>query len=377
MPMLIPRTYQNLEKYLEQGKALIIYGPRRAGKTTLVNSFLKKISLRYKLDSGDNLKTREILSSENIPLIKEYLSGYDLYAVDEAQKIPGVGTGLKIITDHLPKTKLIATGSSSFELSGQIGEPLTGRKNQLTLFPFSQKELLDKQNKFELKQKLPEFLVFGSYPEIVTSTEKNRKINRLQELVESYLLKDILELDGIKNSKVILDLLRLIAFQVGSEVSLNELGRQIGIDTKTVARYLDLLEKSFVLFNVRGFSRNLRKEVTKKSKYYFLDNGIRNAVISNFNDLNLRDDVGKLWENFLISERKKFQEYTNLYANNFFWRTYDQKEIDWVEEREGKIFGFELKWRDKKPKAPKNWLDTYPEASWEIVNKENYLDFIL
>lgn len=375
--MLIPRVYQNLENMLEPGKALIIYGPRRAGKTTLISSFLDTTNLKYKLDTGDNLKTREIIGSENIALIKEYLSGYELYIIDEAQKIPNVGNGLKIITDHLPDIKLIATGSSSFELSGQVGEPLTGRKNQFTLFPLSQKELLAVQNRFELKEKLPEFLVFGSYPEIITSTDKNRKINRLKELVESYLLKDILELDKIKNSKTILDLLRLIAFQIGSEVSLNELGRQIGIDTKTVSRYLDLLEKSFVLYNLRGFSRNLRKEVTKKSKYYFLDNGVRNAVISNFNDFPLRDDVGKLWENFLVSERIKAQNYNPVYANNFFWRTWEKQELDWLEEREGSLFAYEFKFQKNSFKKPKVFLETYPKASISLINQENYLDFII
>ncbi len=319
---------------------MVIYGPRRAGKTTLVKSYLEKSPFKYKLDSGDNLRTREIIGSEDIPLIKEYLSGYELYVIDEAQKIPKVGSGLKIITDSLPDLRLIATGSSSFEISGQIGEPLTGRKNQITLFPLSQKELLGNGNRFELKEKLPEFLVFGSYPEIATLSEKEKKIGRLKELAESYLFKDILELDKIKNSKTILDLLRLVSFQIGSEVSLNELGRQLGVDTKTVSRYLDLLEKSFVLRNLRGYSRNLRKEITKKSKYFFLDNGIRNAVISNFNDLPLRDDIGRLWENFLVSERLKKQQNEPLYSNNFFWRTWDRQELDWLEEREGRLFAY-------------------------------------
>jgi predicted AAA+ superfamily ATPase len=375
--MLIPRIYQNLEQMLESGKVLVIYGPRRAGKTTLVNSFLATTKLKYKLDTGDNLKTREIISSEDVSLIKEYLSGYELYIIDEAQKIPNVGAGLKIITDHLPHIKAIATSSSSLELSGQIGEPLTGRKNQINLFPLSQKELLAGKNHFELKEKLPEFLVFGSYPEVITQEDKDRKINRLKELTESYLLKDILELDKIKNSKIILDLLRLIAFQVGSEVSLNELGRQIGVDTKTVSRYLDLLEKSFVLFNLRGFSRNLRKEVTRKSKYYFIDNGIRNAIISNFNDLPLRDDVGKLWENFLVCERIKTQNYNHIHANNFFWRTWEKQELDWLEEREGRLFAFEFKFRKNSFKKPKMFLETYPEASFSLINQENYPDFVL
>jgi len=374
--MIINRIYQNLNNFLEPGKALVVYGPRRAGKTTLINEYLKQTGYKYKLDSGDNLKTREIIGSEDISMISEFLSGYELYVIDEAQKIPKVGEGLKIITDHLPSMRIIATGSSSFELSGQIGEPLTGRKNQLFLFPLSQMELLSLHNKFELKEKLSEYLVFGSYPEIVTSETKAKKINRLRELAESYLLKDILELDKVKNSKTILDLLRLVSFQIGSEVSLNELGKQIGADTKTVGRYLDLLEKSFILYNLRGYSRNLRKEITKKSKYYFLDNGIRNAIISNFNDISLRDDVGRLWENFLVSERLKKQHYTPIYANNFFWRTWEKQELDWIEEREGRLFAYEFKFKKERFKQPKLFLNTYPEASITLVNRENYLDFI-
>ncbi len=373
---LISRKYQNIEDYLEFGKILVIYGPRRAGKTTLINSYLQRTAFKYKLDTGDNLRTREIISSEDINLIKEYLSGYELYIIDEAQKIPKIGTGLKIIADHLPKIKVMVTGSSSFELAGQVGEPLTGRKNQLTLFPVSQGELLSLCNRFELSERLSEFLIYGSYPEIVSLSDKNQKLKRLKELVESYLLKDIFEFDKVKNSKLILDLLRLIAFQVGSEVSLHEIGRQIGIDTKTVARYLDLLEKSFVLFNLRGFSKNLRKEITKKSKYYFFDNGVRNAIISNFNELELRDDHGALMENFLVAERLKTQHYANVYANNFFWRTWDKKEIDWLEEREGKLFAYEFKFRKNNSKQPKEFLENYPEAVFSLVNRDNYLHFL-
>jgi len=220
--------------------------------------------------------------------------------LDEAQKIPNIGQGLKILVDQIPGIKIIATGSSSFELAGQVGEPLTGRKTTLTLYPVSHLELAQLYNPHEIKEKLGEWLVFGAYPEVVTTEGKSEKARLLEELVHSYLLKDLLELEKVKSSKIVLDLLRLLAFQVGNEVSLSELGQQLGIDYKTVARYLDLFEKSFVIISVRGFSRNLRKEVTKKCKYYFYDNGIRNAVISNFNGLELRNDLGSLWENFLF-----------------------------------------------------------------------------
>ncbi|HLM84287.1 MAG TPA: ATP-binding protein [Candidatus Bathyarchaeia archaeon] len=374
--MKLPRFYDNLEKYLKPNKVLVIYGSRQAGKTTLLQGFLKRSNLKYKLDSGDNIQTQEILSSQNFSRIEEYVSGYELLAIDEAQRIPNVGQGLKIIVDQIPGIKVIATGSSSFELAGQIGEPLTGRKRALTLFPLSQIELSEIYNPHELKERLPEWLVFGGYPEAVTAKTKQEKKDVLEEIVNSYLLKDILELERVKGSKILLDLLRLLAFQIGSEVSLTELGERLALDYKTVGRYLDLLEKSFVIFNLRGFSRNLRKEITKKSKYYFLDNGIRNAVISNFNDLNIRDDVGKLWENFLVAERMKTQEYRKISANNYFWRTWDQKEIDWIEEREGKIFGFEFKFSKKEAKIPRDFLDAYPGSTVEIINTENYLDFL-
>lgn len=372
----LPRFYQNLDQFLEPNKVLLLFGPRRVGKTTLLQDYLSQTKYKYKLDSGDNIKTQQVLSSQDFSQILEYVSGYELLALDKAQRIPNVGWGLKIIVDQVPGIRVIATGSSSFKLTGKMGEPLTGRKKTLILYPLSQIELAEVYNPYELKERLEQWLVFGGYPEVITRTSKEDKAFLLSEITNSYLLKDILELERVKGSKVITDLLRLLAFQVGSEVSLSELGTQLGIDYKTVARYLDLLEKSFVLFNLRGFAKNLRKEVTKKSKYYFYDNGIRNAIIANFNGLDLRDDVGRLWENFLVSERLKAQAYREIFANNYFWRTWDGKEIDWVEEREGKLFVFEFKWTKDKEKAPEEFLKTYPEAEFRIISRENYLDFI-
>lgn len=376
--MRIPRFYDNLSPYLKPNKVLAIFGSRQAGKTTLLKEYLSKNpeKFKYKLDSGDNIRVQEVLGSNDFKKILEYAKGYDLVVIDEAQRIGNIGQGLKILVDQIPNLKIIATGSSSFELAGQIGEPLTGRKITLTLFPVSQTELSQLFNDYELKNNLEDYLVFGSYPEVVASQSQQEKKRILEELVNSYLLKDILELERVKNSKLLLDLLRLLAFQIGNEVSLSELGRQLGIENKTVARYLDLFEKSFVIANIRGFSRNLRKEITKKSKYYFYDNGVRNAIIANFNPLEIRDDVGKLWENFLAAERMKKQSYQNIYANNYFWRTWDQKEIDWVEEREGKLFGYEFKWKDKVVKEPKEWLEKYPGSKFEVVSPENYLEFV-
>lgn len=375
--MKIPRFYDNLDQYLKPNKVLVIFGSRQAGKTTLLKSFLSKNEgkMKYRLDSGYDIKIQEILNSSNFEKIKDYAKGYDLIAIDEAQKIKNIGEGLKILVDEAPGVKIIATGSSSFELAGQIGEPLTGRKITLMLFPVSQIEFSGIYNNYDLKNQLEKYLIYGSYPEVAAADDLNEKKRILNEIVSSYLLKDILELDKVKSSKLLLDFLRLLAFQTGNEISLSELGRQLGIDNKTVARYLDLFEKSFVLFNLRGFSRNLRKEITKKSKYYFLDNGVRNAIIANFNPLEIRDDVGKLWENFLAVERLKKQAYRKIYANNYFWRTWDQKEIDWIEERDGKLFGYEFKWKDKPMKAPKDWTENYPESVFQVVSPDNYLDF--
>ena len=376
--MILPRIYDNLNLLLKPNKVLVIYGSRQTGKTTLLKKFLSENegNFRYKLDSGDDINTRIVLGSSDFKKIIDYAKGYELIAIDEAQRIKNIGMGLKILVDQLPNTKIIVTGSSSFELAGQIGEPLTGRKITLTLFPLSQIEMGKLYNDYDLRSRLDEYLIFGSYPEALTSETVNDKKNILEELVGSYLLKDILELEKVKSSKLLLDLLRLLAFQVGSEVSLSELGKQLGIDSKTVARYLDLFEKSFVIINLRGFSRNRRKEITSKSKYYFLDNGIRNAIIANFNPLEIRDDIGKLWENFLVVERLKKQAYNQIYSNNYFWRTWDQKEVDWVEEREGKLFGYEFKWKSKSLKSSAAWIENYPEATLEIIDNENYLTFV-
>lgn len=370
--------YYNLEKYLKPNKVLVILGSRQVGKTTLLKDYLNTIKgkIKYKLDFGDDIKIQELLSSQDFSKIKEYSQGYDLIAIDEAQKIKKIGETLKIMVDQIPGIKVIATGSSSFELSGQIGEPLTGRKTTLILYPISQIELKNLYNNYELKKRMEEYLIYGSYPEVVVNNSIEEKKRILNEIVGSYLLKDVLELERVKGSKVLLDLLRLLSFQVGSEVSLSELGRQLGLDYKTVARYLDLFEKSFVIYTLRGFSRNLRKEVTKKAKYYFFDNGIRNAIIANFNSLELRNDIGKLWENFIVSERLKKQSYKGIFSNNYFWRTWDQKEIDFIEERGGKLYGYEMKWKGKQITAPADWLSAYPNSEFSVISPENYLEFI-
>jgi uncharacterized protein len=375
---MIQRAFEPLDRYLKPNRVLVIYGPRRSGKTTLLQSFLQKTNLKARLVSGDDIRIQLVLSSQDFRQIIEFAEGYDLVAIDEAQEIPNVGMGLKILVDQVPGLRVIATGSSSFELSGQVGEPLTGRKRTLVLFPISQSELLVEHNRFELRENLEEYLVYGSYPEVLMAKTRTEKIEIITEIANAYLLKDILALEQIRSSRTLADLLKLLAFQVGNEVSFNELATRLGVDVKTVQRYMDLLEKAFVIFRLGGFSRNLRQEVTRKSKYYFYDNGIRNALIAQFNLLNQRNDIGPLWENFIFMERMKHRTYTEIYANVYFWRTYNQQEIDLVEERDGLLFGYEAKWSARKStQSPSLWKDTYPESEYRVVTPENYLDYIV
>lgn len=375
---MIYRHYQDkFNEYLKPNRVLIIYGPRRVGKTTLVEKYLKSTSLKYRLDSGDDLIFREILNSQSIEKIRDYAEGYKLIVIDEAQKINNIGNALKILVDHIKNIRVIATGSASFELANKIGEPLTGRKINKLLYPISQLELAKKYNRYDLKLNLENYLIFGSYPEILNNKNKVDKIELLNELVGSYLLRDILALERIKNPKLLLDLLKLLAFQIGKDVSLSELAANVGVDYKTVARYLDLLEKSFVIKSISGFSKNLRKEISKNNRYYFFDNGLRNAIISNFNTLDLRDDKGALWENFILMERIKRNEYLRQHCNLYYWRTYRQQEIDLIEEKDGFLHAYEFKFKKEKTKRPKEFLETYKKSSFEIIRQENYLDFIL
>ncbi len=374
---MIKRFYQ-LEKYLQANKVLIIFGPRQVGKTTLLKNFLEQSSLKYRLDSGDNIRLQSLLGSQDFEKILGYAEGYELLVIDEAQEIPNIGKALKILVDQIPQVRVIATGSSSFDLAQSVGEPLTGRKETLTLYPIAQLELLQQHNRMELQEKLEEFLIFGSYPRVLTASGKQEKIKILTELVDSYLLKDILALENIKRSDTLLNLVRLLAFQVGQLVSHNELAVQLRIDIKTVGRYLDLLEKSFVLCSLGGFSSNLRNEITGKRKYYFLDLGIRNAVIAHFNPLDMRNDVGQLWENFVFIERLKSQNYKGFYGRRYFWRTYQGQEIDFIEEIENNLVTFETKWSPtKKVAVPSAWKESYPQSSFTVITPENYLDYIV
>jgi len=377
MKMYIPQIQlKNLKELVIPGKVMVIYGARRTGKTTLLKEFLKNESEPYTLVSGEDVTIQSYLSSQSIEKLKAFVGTTRLLVVDEAQKIPHIGINLKLIVDHIPDVRVIVTGSSSFDLARSTGEPLTGRKFTLKLFPLAQLEIGQIEKIYQTEANLENRLIYGSYPEIVLMPDNHGREQYLKEIVSSYLYKDVLELDGVRHSAKISRLLQLIAFQIGKEVSLSELGTSLGMSKNTVERYLDLLEKAFVVQRLTGFSRNLRNEITKNCRYYFLDNGIRNALINNFNLLEQRNDVGELWENYIIIERLKRQEYLSGAANNYFWRTYTKQELDFVEEREGRLFGYEIKWGKAKPRPPKEWLSAYPEASFEMINRENYLEFI-
>jgi predicted AAA+ superfamily ATPase len=372
------QVFNDILQKLEKNKVILLYGPRRVGKTTILNELSKVLEKTEKIKfvNGEISIIQEELSSQSLEKLKNFIGNSSLLIIDEAQKIPKIGLNLKIIVDNIPGIKVIASGSASFALSQEVGEPLTGRQKTVNLFPISAYEIINYQDEIFYRENLDNYLIFGSYPELFKLSDRKEKISYLRELTEAYLFKDILELERVKNSKKLKDLLSLLAFQIGKEVSLSELANALDLHIETVARYLDLMEKSFILINIRGFSRNLRKEVSKTSRYYFYDLGVRNAIINNFNSLNLRDDKGALWENYIIIERLKKQKYTPIFSNNYFWRTYDRKEIDWVEEREGKLFGFEIKLNNKKVKEPALWKSEYREAEFEVINKDNFLSFI-
>lgn len=360
-------------------KVLILLGARRVGKTAFIKNYLSTIPKEDYLQlNGEDIQDANLLKERSVANYTRLLGNTKLLVIDEAQNIPEIGLILKLIVDSIDGIKVIATGSSVFDLSNKLGEPLVGRKNTIFLFPFAQIEFSKQENYRTTSSKLEERMLFGSYPELEQYPDWTDKINYIKEIINSYLLKDILVFEGIKHSDKIYDLLRLIAFQVGKEVSVQELANNLQISKNTVANYLDLLTKVFILHKVEGFSRNLRKEITKSNRWYFYDNGIRNGIINNFNRLEARNDVGELWENYLVTERIKFQNYNQKSVSNFFWRTYDQQELDWLEEENGKLSGFEFKWNEnRKAKIPTAFAKAYPEATFEVINKQNYLEFIM
>jgi predicted AAA+ superfamily ATPase len=367
-----------LRKALKPNKVVLLLGARRTGKTWFLKNLLPKLEMPYLYLNGDDTSVQAIFKERTVANYARLIGDYKLLVIDEAHRIPEIGWNLKLMVDELEGLHIIATGSSVFDLRAGTGEPLTGRRTELLLHPFAQIEYSTQESLVETQSRLEERMIYGNYPELIHLSSNDEKEDYLREMVASYLLKDILEFEGIRNSSKVSDLLRLIAFQPGKEVSNDELSRALGISKNTVDRYLDLLQKVFVLVKVPGFSRNLRKEVTRHSRYYFVDNGVRNALINNFNPLSMRADTGELWENYVILQRLKYQSIKNVASANYFWRTYQQQEIDWVEDRGGKLYAYEIKWKDSnKTKVPSAWKAAYPEAEFNVVTPQNYLDWIL
>ena len=374
--MLYKRIVQNvIEKNLFKGKVIVIYGARRVGKTTLMKQILEKFP-DGKYVNCDLLQYKSALETTNSELLRNFTGSTSLLILDEAQNIREIGKILKIFVDTLPEIQVIATGSSSFELSAKLSEPLTGRSRFFHLHPFSMEEIHQNLSWIELDARLSNTLRFGLYPEVFDQSEESA-IEELQNIASTYLYKDILQLDTIRRADLILKLLKALALQLGNEVSYNEIARLTGENVHTIKRYIEILEQAFVIFRLPSFSRNLRKELGKRNKIYFFDTGIRNAIINNFTPLDMRNDVGALWENFCIVERIKHNQNHRVFKNYYFWRTYSQKEIDFIEEAEGKLAAFEFKWVPKKNiKPPNEFIYAYPEADFNIISRKSYIEFI-
>lgn len=367
-----------IHRYLFRGRTIIIYGARRVGKTVLAEKILEEYPekrTRYiNCDLHSNIQALSVYEAE--PL-KAFLGNQDLVVLDEAQHIPDIGRVLKILVDVYPEMQIIATGSSSFDLVNKASEPMTGRMYKFELYPLSLQELAGEQGFSIIEPRLENLLRFGLYPSIVNQTEEDARFD-LEELVSNYLYKDVLSVTGVKKPLVITQLLQLLALQLGGEVNYNELSGTLGIARKTVISYIDILEQCFVIFRLRAFSRNHRKEVTRTVKIYFYDLGLRNGLIQNFAPIPLRNDIGALWENFCIVERLKYLKYNRHPANQYFWRTYDQKEIDYIEESDGQIQGFEFKWNpNRRGKVPPEFLEKYPGSSVTQIDRQNYWQFLM
>lgn len=377
-PIIDRLISKEIEKRMKPQKVMLIYGARRVGKTVLLKNIVDSQPGKTLLLNGESAETVDILKERSISRYRQLFSGLDVLAIDEAQHIPNIGSILKLIVDEVDGIKVIATGSSTFDLQNKVGEPLVGRFSQFMLTPLSIEEVSQRETGYQTLTRNDDRVVYGLYPELIGLETDIEKREYLSDIVDSYLLRDILIYDGLKHSQKLYDLLKLLAWQVGSEVSLDELGKALSLSRNTVERYLDLLQKVFVIYRVGGFSRNLRKEVTKSSKWYFLDTGIRNAILRDFRPLQLRSDTekGALWENFIISERLKLSLNHRLPTQHYFWRTYDQQEIDLIEASDDHLRAFEIKAGKANPKPPKAFRETYPEAEFSVINRDNFLDFI-
>ena len=379
---MIPSSYisrsqeDKIEALLFSGKVLIITGPRRVGKTTMLKRIVEKAGKSFLYLNGEDQSTAELLERRTSENYRNLLADSDMLVIDEAQHVPEIGLIAKLLHDELPEKQVILSGSSSFEIVQKTGEPLTGRKITFELLPFAESELWGTSSPEKRTDLLRRRMVFGNYPEIYLMKSKDVRVEYLRELRDSYLLKDVIKFENLRNAGKILNLLRLVALQVGSEVSYHELGRQLSMSKNTVEKYLDLLSKAYVLYKLEGFSRNLRKEITKSSRWYFFDNGIMNIVLNNLDDLSLRSDVGRLWENYIISERWKYLNISRQLVRLHFWRTYDQQEIDLVEERGETLSAYEMKWKSQKQNPPVAWLKSYPQSTYQVICPDNYHGFV-
>lgn len=377
--MLIKRNLfdQIYSKLVKKPKIILLFGPRQAGKTTLLKQILNSYQKKSLYFDGEDIRVQEIWSRPDASFLKKQIVGASLIVIDEAQKIENIGSSLKLVYDHF-SPHIIASGSASFDLAQKISEPLTGRSLSFYLYPFSVLEIPIKPPAISFTDFLEDYLRFGLYPEVVVSQSESEKIEYLSELINNYLYKDILSFQGIKKPRKVVELLTLLALQIGNEVSINEISRSLSLSKIIVEKYLDVLEKMFVIKKVNSFSRNLRKEVVKSAKYYFVDLGLRNSLIKNFNPLHLRSDTGTMFENFCFLERLKIYANQRQFVNYYFWRTYDGKEIDLVEEKQGKIFAYEFKWqKGKKTKAGEIFAKIYPNSRFKVITRENLEEFLV
>lgn len=366
-----------IERWLFRKKVIIIYGARQVGKTTLAKTVLRQHGTDQNAYYNCEVPSvRQVLEQQEPSLLRREFGHHPLIVLDEAQYIPNIGQILKIIADHLPEVQIIATGSSSFELAQRTGEPLTGRALTFTLYPLSYEELGQLHRPSERAGLLENWLRFGTYPEIAQVSQDEARF-LLDDLTARYLYKDIFIFENIRKADVIHQLLQLLAFQIGSEVSIHELALKLKVNERTVSRYIDLLEKAFVIFRLPSFSRNLRKEISKKKKIYFYDLGVRNSIIQQYQGLANRSDRGALWENFLVSERLKYLHTRLRFPRQYFWRTHDQQELDYLEEADNQIHGYEFKWNPKKAKVPTAFAKAYPEATTEVLHQQNFEDFLM
>jgi len=376
--MKVKRTLTDIicDRLNSSNKIVVIYGARQTGKTTIAKDVIVQLGQKTLSLNADEMKYVDILSSRDFTQIQSLVDGYDVLFIDEAQRIPNIGINLKIIFENLPNLKVLVTGSSSLGLFEKVKESLAGRKWVFQLYSISINEMKHSLSVFQIKEKLNELMIYGSYPEVFVTKNHNQKQEILDDIVNAYLYKDIFELADIKHKYKIRDLLKLLAWQVGSIVSLNELSNRLGISRVAIENYIDMLEQSFVIFRLPSLSNNPRNEISKSVKIYFTDLGIRNALISNFNAFDLRNDIGALWENFVIVERMKSLEYQRKQSTQYFWRTYSGTELDLVEERDGNYYGVEIKYKKSKIKPPAKWVNYYPGAEYKYVNLDNFLDFI-